>query len=110
VKLYHGTAMDQVPAILRDGLIPRPARDIPPSSLLATPPCIWLTANLDYAAKVAALRGGPDGVVLQVRVKGLDLVDAGGGNFASLGRIKPKRITVVDGMTGAWTGAGVASA
>lgn len=99
-----------MPAILRDGLFPRPARDTPPGSPLVPPPAVWLTSSLTYARMNATQGGRQAGVVLQVKVKGLDLVDLGGGVWWSLERIKPKRITVVDTMTGAGSGAGDASA
>jgi hypothetical protein len=99
-KLLHGCAQADVPAILRDGLFPRVARDTPPGSPLVPPPAVWLTSSYRYAHLNATQGGRRDGAVLQVRVKGLDLDDLGGGVWWSLKPIKAKRITVVDTMTG----------
>jgi hypothetical protein len=86
-RLYPGTDPANVDDILRDGLEPRRVKDPAHDPTLEPPVAVYLTPH----AWMARLRG----VVLIVKVKGLDLVRVNGWNYASLERIKPGRVKVM---------------
>jgi hypothetical protein len=97
-RLWHGTSRKHLDSILRDGLQPQrlSASRSPFYRPGPEPPYgVYLTGTF-WVAQFRAGQYHNNGVILEVKVKGLDLVKANAYSYVSLVGIEPDRVTVLD--------------